>query len=286
VLNDFLRRQDGVITALQANHCGLSGSAIARRVRSGHWRRCAAGVYFVDDRPFTAAARVRSAVWGYGRLAVASGLAAAWWHGIIDEPPLTVEVTVPRNSHGRTRPGTRVRRRDLKPADVAERRDLRVTSLELTVVEAAVRAGGGADIMDRALQRDTSLTPLWQAHVRNKGRYGSPRARILLQAADAGARSRAERILVQLLQGAGITGWVTNYPVGPYLIDNAFPDSMVAIEVDGLAFHSDPEKFQRDRKRQNYLILNGWRVLRFTWRDLTERPERVLTEIRQAISVR
>ena len=95
-------------------------------------------------------------MWGYGHLAVASGLAAAWWHGIIDQPPPTIEVTVPRDSHGRSRPGTRVRRRDLKPADVAEQRDLRVTSLELTVEEAAARTGGGAEIMDRALQRSTT----------------------------------------------------------------------------------------------------------------------------------
>ena len=61
---------------------------------------------------------------------------------------------------------------------------------------------------------------------------------------------------------------------------------MVAIEVDGLAVHSGAEAFQKDRKRQNYLILSGWRVLRFTWRDLTEDPERVLTEIREAISAR
>lgn len=40
-----------------------------------------------------------------------------------------------------------------------------------------------------------------------------------------------------------------------------------------------------DRARQNYLILNGWRVLRFTWLDLFERPERVIAEIRRAISV-
>jgi hypothetical protein len=29
----------------------------------------------------------------------------------------------------------------------------------------------------------------------------------------------------------------------------------------------------------------GWQVLRFTWLDLTEYPERVITVIRNAISV-
>ena len=93
-------------------------------------------------------------------------------------------------------------------------------------------------------------------------------------------------MLVKLLRAAGITGWKANYPVGPYKIDVAFPELKIAIETDGWAFHSDPDAFRRDRKRQNYLILQGWRVLRFTWLDLVEYPQRVIAEIRAAISAR
>jgi len=284
VLDDHLRRHDGVITAAQARAVGLSPDAVKRRVRSGHWRRIARGVYFVDDRPFTDAARVRTAVWALGSHAAASGLTAAWWHGLLDSAPEIVEVTVPRNSNGRSRLGVRVRRRDLRARDVVERRGLLLTALDLTTIEAAVRPGGGPVVMDRALQRHTKLTPLWQAHVRNKGRHGSPRARMLLQAAGDNARSRAERLFLDLLVRAGIRGWVANYAVGPYCVDAAFPEQKIAIEIDGFAFHTDAEVFQYDRDRQNYLILNGWRILRFTWRDLVEHPERVIAEVRRAIS--
>ena len=213
-------------------------------------------------------------------------MAAAWWHGLSTFAPTVVEVTVPRNSHGRAHEGTRLRRRDLDPHDVVERNGLRVTALPLTVVEAAVRRGGGAKLMDRALQRHVELAQLWQAHLRNKGRHGSPAARRLLQAARDGARSEAERILVKLLRDAGLTGWETNYPVGGYKVDVAFIRSRVAIEVDGWAFHTDSEVFQVDRERQNAISLRGWNVLRFTWLDLTEYPERVLATIRYAISAR
>ena len=284
MLNDYLSRHDGVLTLAQARRAGLSKHSVNRRVRAGQWRQCALGVYFADDRPFTDAARIRAAVWSYGDRAAASGLAAAWWHGLTRFAPDIVEVTVPRDSNGRGRLGSRVRRRDLTPADVVERRGLRATALPLTVIEAAVRRRGGARLMDSALQRDLELRELWHAHLRNKGRYGSPAARRLLQAASDGARSEAERLLVKLLKEAGITGWRTNYPVGGYKVDVAFPGPKVAIETDGWAFHSDQDDFQNDRERQNNIALLGWQVLRFTWLDLVEYPQRVIAVIRSAIS--
>ena len=283
MLDEFLRENDGVITLAQAMRCGMSEYAVIRRQRAGNWRRCGPGVYFVEDRPFTDAARIRAAVWGYGPRAAASGLAAAWWHSATNYAPQFVEVTVPRASNGRRRRGTRLRRRDLSPADIVERKGLRVTALPLTVVEAAARHGGGAKLMDSALQRHVELPQLWRAHLSNKGRHGSPAARRLLQAASDGARSEAERLLVKLLREAGIKGWRTNYPIGGYKVDVAFPKQRVAIEVDGWAFHSDPEAFGIDRKRQNAIALLGWQVLRFTWLDLTEYPQRVIAEIRRAI---
>lgn len=206
MLDDYLRDHDGVITLAQAERCGLSRHAVNRRERSGRWRRCTPGVYFVDDRPFTDAARIRAAVWAYGESATGSGLTAAWWHGLTRFAPEDVEVTVPRTAHHPKRVGVRLRRRDLSPKDVVERKGLRVTALPLTVVEAAARRGGGAQLMDAALQRHVELPQLWKAHLRNKGRHGSPAARRLLQAASDGARSEAERLLVKLLRQAGITG--------------------------------------------------------------------------------
>ena len=283
MLDDYLRCHDGVITLAQACQAGLSKQSINRRVRAGAWRQCHRGVYFVDDRPFTDAARIRAAVWAFGASAVASGLAAAWWHGLTKYAPEDVEVTMPRNGSGRKRPGARLRRRDLAAVDVVERRGLRVTSLPLTAVEAAVRGRGNRAVMDRALLREALLTDLWATHLRNKGRYGSPGARVLLQAAADGARSEAERILTRLLRTARITGWRSNVRVGKYVIDVAFRLEKIAIEVDGWAFHSDQEAFQNDRERQNRLALRGWQVLRFTWLDLTEYPERVIATIRAAL---
>lgn len=154
------------------------------------------------------------------------------------------------------------------------------------MVEASVRRRGGAKIMDSALQQHVDLRALWHAHLRNKGRYGSPAARRLLQAAEDNAHSEAERILIKLLKAAKTTGWKANYPVAGYRVDVGFPTKKVAIEVDGFAFHSDSEDFHTDRARQNAIALAGWQVLRFTWLDLTDYPERVIAEINRAISAR
>src|SRR5690242_6292116 len=120
MLDEYLRQHDGVISLAQAKHAGLTQDAINRRLRSGRWLRCSRGVYFADDRPFTERARVRVGVWSYGPDAVASGLAAAWWHGLTRFPPDIVEVTVPRGARLRRNPGTRLRRRDLAPKDIVE----------------------------------------------------------------------------------------------------------------------------------------------------------------------
>lgn len=281
-IDDYLRDHDGVVTLRHARDAGIGQDTVNRLVRAGRWRRCTPGVFFAEGHQFTDAARIRVAVWGYGTEAAASGLAAAWWLDMTKFAPDVVEVTVPRARRLVHRTGTRLRRRDLDQVDVVERRGLQVTALPLTVVEAAVRRGGGPKLMDAALQRHVELRTLWTAHLRNKGRHGSPAARRLLQAADGGARSEAERLLIRLLDQAGITGWNANHPVAGYVVDLAFEGPKVAIEIDGLAFHSNSEDFHRDRIRQNAIALAGWQVLRFTWLDLTEYPDRVIIEIRRA----
>ena len=121
---------------------------------------------------------------------------------------------------------------------------------------------------------------------RAPSQQGPPRlscGRRLLQAASDGARSEAERLLIRLLHAAQIKGWKANHSVSGYVVDVAFPKQRVAIEVDGWAFHRDQKTFQNDRKRQNRIALSGWQVLRFTWLDLTEHPQRVIAEIARAL---
>ena len=63
-----------------------------------------------------------------------------------------------------------------------------------------------------------------------------------------------------------------------------FPGAKLVVEVDGLAHHVTPDRFQADRQRQNRLVAAGWTVLRFTWRDLTERPGYVVATIGRLVT--
>lgn len=67
-------------------------------------------------------------------------------------------------------------------------------------------------------------------------------------------------------------------------IDAAYPELLLAIEIDGFASHSSPDAFQRDRTRQNRLVALGWTVLRFTWADVVRDPASVAATIREAMS--
>ncbi|HEY5880314.1 MAG TPA: DUF559 domain-containing protein [Nakamurella sp.] len=66
--------------------------------------------------------------------------------------------------------------------------------------------------------------------------------------------------------------------------DVVFEEIRRLVEVDGFAFHTDHERFQDDRLRQNEFAVAGWTVRRFTWWTPTKEPERALQGIQATIA--
>jgi very-short-patch-repair endonuclease len=116
------------------------------------------------------------------------------------------------------------------------------------------------------------------------GARGSAQIAGLLAAAADRADSAAERLMVSVLRKSGIVGWRHGHPFGRWVVDFAFPDCQVAVEVDGWAWHMDVDRFRADRHKGNALVRSGWDLLRFTWHDLTNRPDYVVGEIRAALA--
>lgn len=179
-----------------------------------------------------------------------------------------------------------LRRRDLAAPDRVSLDGIALTALPLTVLETATQPGAGTAFLDRALQRYVGFAELYAAYCRNTGAHGMRRAGELLVAAADRADSAAERRLLRLLRDAGIIGYVRGLAVGPWLLDVAFPASRVWLEVDGWAWHADVERFRADRRKQNALVAEGWTVLRFTWSDLTDRPDDTVRRVRVALRSR
>jgi very-short-patch-repair endonuclease len=77
----------------------------------------------------------------------------------------------------------------------------------------------------------------------------------------------------------------TTTPAGLFLaeVDFAYPEIKLAIEVDGFDAHGTPRAMAKDFVRQNGLVPYRWRVLRFTWRQVTRESEMVAAAIRTAI---
>lgn len=70
-------------------------------------------------------------------------------------------------------------------------------------------------------------------------------------------------------------------PGGRFYLDARWPAARLTVEIDG-AGHRDPATWSTDLRRQNQLVLDGDRVLRFSSATVRNDPDTVVTEIRAA----
>jgi very-short-patch-repair endonuclease len=66
-------------------------------------------------------------------------------------------------------------------------------------------------------------------------------------------------------------------------VDFLWRGARLVVEVDGLAKYAEPGELQREKVRQNQLVAAGYLVLRFTWDDVTRRPEFVVASVRRLL---
>ncbi len=183
-------------------------------------------------------------------------------------------------------PGFAMSRRIIPVDLISSRGDVRITRPDLTALDLAVRTGG--ESIDRLLRsRMGTLSGMADALAATPFRRGNSDRRGLLLDSRSEPWSTAERLAHRVLRSAGIQGWVANYRVRcggrTRYLDIGFPDLKLAVEIDGRIHQFDPELFEDDRTRQNDLVLNGWRVLRFTWWMLVNDPAGVVEAINTAV---
>lgn len=297
-VNDSVRRhllrQAGVVSRDQALASGLSGRQVERLVRTREWLAVWPGVYRLHAAPPTPETALRAASLWVGPGALLTDEGAAWWWGVVSDPPERWTFAA-SHQHGR-RPGVRVVEAFVDPRDRTVRRDVPVVSTPWAVLRAAAvrerrSPGRGIALVDRAKQQHlVRQVELERAFERHPGCWGSPTIRTLLRRTGDGAHSELERLAVTALRRAGVTGFQPNLTVrlssGQAVeIDIAFPDRRIALELDGFGFHSDADVFRHDRRRGNRLMADGWTVRRFTWDDLVGDPEGFVATVLELLSV-
>jgi very-short-patch-repair endonuclease len=55
------------------------------------------------------------------------------------------------------------------------------------------------------------------------------------------------------------------------------------VEVDSIRHHGTRAAFERDRRRDQRLTVAGWRVVRFTWRQIADEPAVVVATLRSLL---
>lgn len=269
--------RDGVVLARR----GRLGELAARAAASGELVRLLPGAYArTHDWRTRCVALART-----DPDAVVAGRAAAalsWWKDT------SVDAVAAYRS-ARPRAGYRWLRGQVPDALTVVRRGVRITTPSLTVLDLVPELGGEA--IDQALRRRAvTLAELRTALALTPGRPGNAeRARLIDDSRDE-PWSPLERAFHRRLWTLEIPWpWRTNVGVAldddriAYL-DVAIPALKLGLEVDGWAYHSTHEAFQRDRSRDQELAERGWQVVRFT--DADVRDSRLVAAIRRMAAAR
>ena len=95
-------------------------------------------------------------------------------------------------------------------------------------------------------------------------------------------RSELERRFAELCRDHGIAPPSFNASVLGYEVDALWEAERLIVELDGYAHHGTRAAFERDRRRDAALARAGYRVLRFTWAQVTEDAAATAATVAQA----
>ncbi len=210
------------------------------------------------------------------RVATCLGTAAAM-HGFDTEEPPDLHVLSPPGCRLRSADGLVVHRRDGAPLVMVDGR--RATSPAWTAVEVArsLRRPRALATLDAALRSGTcSRADLWRSAIEQAGRRGIVAVRNMIALADPRSESAMESEARLAMIDGGLPIPELQYEVVDgngelRRLDFAWPDCRVAVEYDGMDWHSGPEAMIRDRRRQAALADINWVVIAIVFEDVRYR---------------
>ncbi|MGK2949594.1 MAG: type IV toxin-antitoxin system AbiEi family antitoxin domain-containing protein [Acidimicrobiales bacterium] len=293
------RRRHGVLTRSEALGCGVSPEQLRRAVERGELDRLHPGVYRIAGAPITWHQRLLIGVLASGPGALASHRSAAVLWDLDSSWKGRPEIVAQRHRRSRFDDVRRHESKDLDRAGATTREGIPCTGLERTLLDlgAVVPLERVQPFVDDAIRRGLcswdDLLHTLATHSR-QGRRGCGPMRSILESCygttvpDSRFNRLVERLLADSKAGAPVVEYEVRTADGRFVarVDLAYPALKIAIELDSRRHHLGVDAFESDRQRQNRLELEGWLVLRFTWRTYMDTPWRIVAEVAAAIAAR
>ena len=255
VIARIATRQHGVVRYAQLRDAGMSQPAVSRRTLASRLHRIHRGVYAVGHANLSFEGWCLAAVFAVGEgSAVSHQSAAALW-GMLRRSDGPIHVTLSGNNGRERRPGIALHWSSSLIAGVTTRRNgIAVTNPARTlrdlhrVVPQPVYRRAVRGALDRKLIASSDL-----------------------KRDDDVTRSELERMFLALCRRHRLPQPAVNSRVGPYEVDFLWRDRHLIVETDSFAHHGSRAVFESDRRRDADLQSRGFRVLRFTYRQVRDR---------------
>lgn len=282
-LRDLLTLQCGVVTCAQAlNH--LSRRALRDAVKDGQLQQLWHGIYGAGNPGTELRLRGLDLLTG-SRVATCLATAAAT-HGFDVEGREELHVLNPEGRQLRPVDGLVVHRREGAPLVEVDGR--LTTAPAWTAIETArgLWRPRALATLDAALRSGSCAERhLWAAAAKQSGRRGIVKVRDLLPLADPRAESPMESEARLVMSDGGLPTPELQYEIvdrnfQTWRVDFAWPQYRVAVEYDGLDWHSGVAALRYDRSRRAALQDVGWVVLAVIVDDVRRRPYELLRRIR------
>jgi hypothetical protein len=287
VLARLAGQQWGVVSLAQLEALGLSPRGAQHRAEAGRLRRVHRGVYAIGGAALPREGRHLAAVLACGEAAVLSHTSAAVHWGLLSYDAPQPHVTAPTSKAGA--PGIRLHRtRSLDARDITSHRGIPITTLARTLLDLAATAPRnhlehaiGLAIRNQLYDRRAILDVL----ERHSGRQGTRALRTATADDPAFTRGELERRFRALCRRAGLPQPLSNVEVADadhhrHEVDFYFPAYGLIVETDGWRDHGTRVAFERDRAKDAALVAAGYKVLRFTRRQIADDPDTVAARVR------
>jgi len=280
----------GVVTHSELREAGVGEGAIRHRLKQKRLHRVWTGIYFVGHPDPAEFGREYAALMVGGEDAALSRKTAAVLWGLL---PRQVDTTIhlALSAQKRNREGLLFHEVDLHPTEVRTiHNDLRITTPARTLLDLAAELSADlleravADALRRPLTTEKELHTVLARHPRARGRRKLV-AILQLEGGPQWDRSKAERELIKLVRKAGLPVPESNHRMGSSSPDLVWREQRVLVEIDGFGFHGDRIAFERDRARDASRTAEGWRTLRFTWRQIRDRPHETIARLAATLAI-